>query len=292
MSRPPNAVIIGAAGRMGRALVRAGSELRDQLAITGAIASTSSDSLGRDAGELAGIARIDVPVTDDLAAALARADVVIDFSQPHATGSNLAVCRAAGKPLLIGTTGFAADLTSEFDAAAKEIPLLVAPNTSIGVTLLMELTRIAARALPADFDIEIVEAHHRMKKDAPSGTALALGKAAAEGRGAQEDAAASARARDSQSSAGAPTARGGAGGFDRTGERTPGSIGYAVIRGGDIVGDHTVLFAGTGEQVTLGHRATDRAVFARGALRAALWLARRPPGRYFMRDFMGLKTVT
>jgi 4-hydroxy-tetrahydrodipicolinate reductase len=310
MSRPLNAVIIGAAGRMGRALVRAGSELRDQLAITGAIASTSSHSLGRDAGDLAGVGRIDVPITDDLAAALARADVVIDFSQPHATGSNLAVCRAARKPLLIGTTGFAADLTSEFDAAAKEIPLLVAPNTSIGVTLLTELTRIAARALPADFDIEIVEAHHRLKKDAPSGTALALGKAAAEGRGAQEDAAASARARDSQSvtsfrsdisfsstrprdsqsSAGAPTAGGGAGGFDRTGERTPGSIGYAVIRGGDIVGDHTVLFAGTGEQVTLGHRATDRAVFARGALRAALWLARRPPGRYFMRDFIGLKT--
>jgi 4-hydroxy-tetrahydrodipicolinate reductase len=280
MSRPLNAVVIGAAGRMGRALVRAASELHDQLAITGAIASTSSDSLGRDAGELAGVGRLDVPVTDDVAAALARADVVIDFSQPHATSSNLAVCRAARKPLLIGTTGFAADLTSEFDAAAKEIPLLVAPNTSIGVTLLTELTRMAARALPPDFDIEIVEAHHRMKKDAPSGTALALGKAAREGR-SQADAAAQ---------AGASGARSGAGWFDRTGERTPGSIGYAVIRGGDIVGDHTVLFAGTGEQVTLGHRATDRAVFARGALRAALWLAGRPPGRYFMRDFIGLKT--
>jgi len=277
MPSPLNAVIIGAAGRMGRALVRAACELRDQIAISGAIASTSSDSLGRDAGELAGVGRLDIAVTDDLAAALGRADFVIDFSQPHATGSNLAVCRAARKPLLIGTTGFAADLTSELDAAAKEIPLLVAPNTSIGVTLLTELTRMAARALPADFDIEIVEAHHRMKKDAPSGTALALGKAAAEGRGAVESAA-SAR----------PHA--GSGWSDRTGERMRGDIGYAVIRGGDIVGDHTVLFAGTGEQVTLGHRATDRAVFARGALRAALWLAGRPPGRYFMRDFIGLKT--
>src|SRR5262249_27567170 len=145
-------------------------------------------SLGQDAGELAGIGAIDVRVTDDLAAALARADVVVDFSQPHATHSNLMVCRAARKPLLIGTTGFSADLTPVFDAAPAEIPLLVAPNTSIGVTVLTELTRIAAQSLPPDFDIEIVEAHHRMKKDAPSGTALALGKAAAQGRGIPESA--------------------------------------------------------------------------------------------------------
>ena len=183
MSRPLNAVIIGAAGRMGRALVRAASEIPEQLKITGAVASGTSSSLGRDAGELAGIGRLDLPIADDLAAALGRADVVIDFSQPHATHSNLAVCRAAHKPLLIGTTGFAPDLTSDFDAAAAEIPLLVAPNTSIGVTLLIELTRLAAQALPPDFDIEIIEAHHRLKKDAPSGTALALGRSAAAGRG-------------------------------------------------------------------------------------------------------------
>jgi 4-hydroxy-tetrahydrodipicolinate reductase len=157
-----------------------------------------------------------------------------------------------------------------FDAAAADIPLLIAPNTSIGVTLLLELTRMAAKALPTDFDIEIVEAHHRMKKDAPSGTALALGKAAAEGRGVEDK--------------GALT--------NRSGERRQGDIGYAVIRGGDIVGDHTVLFAGAGEQITLGHRATDRAVFARGAVRASLWLARQSPGRYNMRDFLGLKTST
>ncbi len=271
MSRPVNAVIIGAGGRMGRALIRAASELRDQLVITGAIASSTSSSLGRDAGELAGVDGLHVRVSDDLAGALARAEVAIDFSQPQATRSNLTACRAAHKPLLIGTTGFAPELHGLFDAAAAEIPLLVAPNTSVGVTLLTELTRIAAKALAVDFDIEIIEAHHRMKKDAPSGTALALGKAAAAGRGLAAPASPSS---------------------DRSGERKPGEIGYAVVRGGDIVGDHTVLLAGTGEQVTLGHRVTDRAVFARGALRAALWLAGRPPGRYFMRDFIGLKTVT
>jgi 4-hydroxy-tetrahydrodipicolinate reductase len=267
---PLNTVIIGAAGRMGRALIRAAVEIPDELRVCGAVVSTTSKSLGQDAGELAGIGRLDVRVTDDLAAALARAEIVIDFSQPHATRSNLAVCRAARKPLLIGTTGFPAELTSLFDAAAAEIPLLVAPNTSIGVTVLLELTRMAAKALPGDFDIEIVEAHHRMKKDSPSGTALALGKAAVEGRGVQD--------------AGAST--------DRSGERRQGDIGYAVIRGGDIVGDHTVLFAGTGEQITLGHRATDRAIFARGAVRASLWLARQSPGRYNMRDFLALKTST
>lgn len=268
-----NIAIVGAGGRMGRALVRAAGELPDAVRISGAVASTTSPSLGRDAGELAGVGSLDVPVTDDLAAALARADVVIDFSQPHATRSNLAVCRAARKPLLIGTTGYAPDLNAAFDEAAKDIPLLVAPNTSVGVTLLIELTRLAAKALPPGFDIEIQEAHHRMKKDAPSGTALALGRAAAIGRGLDENVVAAA-----------------AEAANRNGERREGDIGFAVVRGGDIVGDHTVLFAGAGEQVTLGHRATDRSIFARGAVRAALWLAPRAPGRYFMRDFIGLKT--
>jgi 4-hydroxy-tetrahydrodipicolinate reductase len=266
-----NAAIIGAGGRMGRALVRAAAEISDRLRISGAVASTTSTALGRDAGELAGLGRLDVRVTDDLAAALEGADVVIDFSQPHATRSNLTVCRAARKPLLIGTTGFPAELNALFDEAAREISLLVAPNTSIGVTLLQALTRIAAKALPADFDIEIVEAHHRAKKDAPSGTALALGKAAAQGRGLVET-----HPRDAT---------------PRIGERPQGEVGYAVIRGGDIVGEHTVLFAGTGEQVTLGHRATDRAIFARGAVQAASWLAGRAPGRYFMSDFLGLNSI-
>ena len=165
--RPLNTVIIGAAGRMGRALIRAAAEIPNELRVCGAVASTTSDALGKDAGELAGVGRVDVRVTDDLAAALARAEIVIDFSQPHTTRSNLMVCRAARKPLLIGTTGYPAELTSVFDEAAKEIPLLVAPNTSIGVTLLLELTRIAAKALPADFDVEIVEAHPSSSGDAP-----------------------------------------------------------------------------------------------------------------------------
>jgi 4-hydroxy-tetrahydrodipicolinate reductase len=286
-ARPLNAVIIGAGGRMGRALIRAVAEIPTEMHVCGAVVSTTSKSLGQDAGELAGIGRLDVRVTDDLAAALAYAEIVIDFSQPHATRSNLAVCRAARKPLLIGTTGFPAELASAFDEAAAEVPLLVAPNTSIGVTLLLELTRMAAKALPADFDIEIVEAHHRMKKDAPSGTALALGKAAAEGRravGVVRSDAADGGPRTQSTTDAVVT--------NRSGERHQGDIGYAVVRGGDIVGDHTVLFAGTGEQITLGHRATDRAIFARGAARAALWLARQSPGRYNMRDFLGLKTST
>jgi 4-hydroxy-tetrahydrodipicolinate reductase len=297
-ARPLNAVIIGAAGRMGRALIRAAAEIPKELRVCGAVVSTTSEALGKDAGELAGVGRVDVRVTDDLAAALARAEIVIDFSQPHTTRSNLMVCRAARKPLLIGTTGYPAELTSVFDEAAKEIPLLVAPNTSIGVTLLLELTRIAAKALPADFDVEIVEAHHRMKKDAPSGTALALGKAAAEGRGDAERAGSAGGATSMHASATdtASAAMAAAGpatiSTSRSGERRSGDIGYAVIRGGDIVGDHTVLFAGTGEQITLGHRATDRAIFARGAVRAALWLAAQPAGRYIMRDFLGLKTST
>lgn len=282
--RPLNTVIIGAAGRMGRALIRAAAEIPNDLRVCGAVASTTSDALGKDAGDLAGIGRLDVRVTDDLAAALARAEIVIDFSQPHTTRSNLMVCRAARKPLLIGTTGFPAELTSVFDEAAKEIPLLVAPNTSIGVTLLLELTRMAAKALPVDFDVEIVEAHHRMKKDAPSGTALALGNAAAEGRSDAGRAGSAAATTSTHAPAAIST--------DRSGARRQGDVGYAVIRGGDIVGDHTVLFAGTGEQVTLGHRATDRAIFARGAVRAALWLAAQPAGRYIMRDFLGLKTST
>lgn len=258
------AAIIGVSGRMGQALIRAAAE---PVKITAAVASPTSSSVGKDAGELAGIGKIGVTVTPDLAAALARADVAIDFSNAGATQTNLAACRQARKPLLIGTTGFA--LESELEAAAREIPLLVAPNTSLGMTVLIELVRQAAAALPPQFDIEIMESHHRMKKDAPSGTALALGKAAAEGRG---------QPFDNVREAGA--ARQGA------------EIGFAVVRGGDIVGEHSVLFAGLGESLTLGHRATDRAIFARGALQAAVWLQARAPGRYFMRDLFIHKSGT
>lgn len=258
------AALIGIGGRMGLALVRAASESKE-ISVAAAVASPKSAALGKDAGELAGIGRLGVTITPDLAAALAQADVAIDFSNGAATQTHLAACRKARKPLLIGTTGYPAD--TDFDAAARDIPLLVAPNTSLGVTLLIELVRQAAAALPSEFDIEIIEAHHRMKQDAPSGTALALGKAAAEGRSRPLE----------------PVRREGA-------ARQGSEIGFAVVRGGDIVGEHSVLFAGMGESLTLGHRATDRALFARGALRAAAWLEARPPGRYFMRDLFAQKS--
>jgi 4-hydroxy-tetrahydrodipicolinate reductase len=256
------AAIIGISGRMGLALVRAASESRE-ISVVSAVASPQSAALSKDAGELAGVGRLGVHVTSDLLAALAQADVAIDFSNGAATQGNLAACLRARKPLLVGTTGYPADT----DGAATEIPILVAPNTSLGVTLLIELVRQAAAALPEQFDIEIIEAHHWMKKDAPSGTALALGKAAAEGRRQPLE----------------PSRRDGA-------PRQAGEIGFAVVRGGDIVGEHSVLFAGIGESLTLSHRATDRALFARGALRAAAWLQSRAPGRYFMRDLFTHKS--
>lgn len=258
------AAIIGISGRMGLALVRAASESRE-ISVVSAVASPQSAALSKDAGELAGVGRLGVHVTSDLLAALAQADVAIDFSNGAATQGNLAACLRARKPLLVGTTGYPAD--TDFDGAATEIPILVAPNTSLGVTLLIELVRQAAAALPEQFDIEIIEAHHWMKKDAPSGTALALGKAAAEGRRQPLE----------------PSRRDGA-------PRQAGEIGFAVVRGGDIVGEHSVLFAGIGESLTLSHRATDRALFARGALRAAAWLQSRAPGRYFMRDLFTHKS--
>ncbi|MGH8268820.1 MAG: 4-hydroxy-tetrahydrodipicolinate reductase [Steroidobacteraceae bacterium] len=262
------AVLIGVSGRMGHAIVRAAGEF-PALRITAAVASDGSVSLGRDAGVLAGGEPLGLQVTSDLAAALPAADVVIDFSQPQATRANLAACRAARKPLLIGTTGFASEVSeAELDGAARDIPLLIAPNTSLGVALLTELVRRAARTLPAEFDIEIIEAHHRMKRDAPSGTALALARAAGEGRGRTPE--------ESVPAASGP----------RIGPRREGEIGLAVLRGGDIVGEHTVLFAGPGEELRLSHRAADRAIFARGAIRAALWLAAQPPGRYGMSNIV------
>ena len=263
-SQQTRVLVIGASGRMGRALVRMAAE-RAEVRISGCVVREGAAELGRDAGDLAGIGRIDVPLRTDLPVALAECDVAVDFSQPSVTAANLAACVAAGKPLLIGTTGLPLQLGEDIERAARHIALLVAPNTSLGVTVLLELVKRAAQALPADFDIEIVEAHHRMKKDAPSGTALALGRAAASGRG--QDFAQVAVT-------------------DRNGARRSGDIGFAVVRGGDIVGDHNVIFAGTGEQVQLLHRATDRNVFARGALTAAQWLHSQAPGQYHMRDII------
>jgi 4-hydroxy-tetrahydrodipicolinate reductase len=257
---PVCAVLIGASGRMGRAILGVAGEF-PHLAFVAAIASKDSAALGRDSGAVAGAAPNHVPLTSDLGAVLKRAHVVVDFSGAAATRANLTACRAARKPLLIGTTGYGAELESDFAAAAAEIPLLIAPNTSLGVTLLLELARAAAGALPA-FRPGITETHHREKRDAPSGTALALAAAVRVGR--------------QSSGAGAAQAE----------------IPIASRREGEVVGEHAVQFAGPGEELVLAHRATDRATFARGALAAALWLAPQPAGRYAMRDLLYGKTVT
>lgn len=258
-------VIIGAAGRMGRAVLRAALE-RSDVQITAGVVSPQSAHLGRDLGEIAGAGALGVAASDDVSDALTHCDAAIDFSLPAVTATNLAACVASGKPLVIGTTGLTADLYHELGRAARHIALLVAPNTSLGLALLLETARQCARALPLEFDAEVLEAHHRHKRDAPSGTALALGEAIAEARGVPFQ---------------PPGAPGHA-----PGPRREGEIGFAVLRGGDLVGEHTVIFSGPGEQLTFGHRVTDRAVFARGALEAALWLAKRPPGRYTMRDVL------
>ena len=273
-------LLVGASGRMGLAITRAAAESR-QLRIVAAI-DRPDDGVrppvqGRDLGTLAGLAPLGVAVGADLDAALAGAaggetpDVMIDFSSPAATAANLAACARAHVAALVGTTGLGADAEAAAQSAAARVPVLIAANTSVGVTLLAELVRAAARALPAEFDIEILDAHHRAKVDAPSGTALALGRAAADGRGIDHDAAR------------LP--------IDRNGPRREGGIGYSVVRAGDIVGEHEVVFAAAGERVVLGHIATDRSLFARGALRAADWLAIQPPGRYSMVDFLGIKTI-
>jgi 4-hydroxy-tetrahydrodipicolinate reductase len=245
-------VLIGVTGRMGQAVLRAATAF-PLLTISAAIAAPGSTALGRDAGELAGLAALGLRVSGDLSAALAHAQVAIDFSTAGAAQANLAACRAARVPLVLCATGYAPDLEADFTAAAREIPLLIAPNTSVAVTLMAELVRLAARALPAGFKIDIRDIHHRAKRDAPSGTALALGAAAREGQSTRE-------------------------------------IAFESVREGDVVGEHVVRFSGPGEEVSLTHRASDRAIYARGALAAALWLAHQPAGRYGMRDVLGLKT--
>lgn len=264
--------LIGATGRMGTAIVRAG--VADQSAkVVAAVASAGSKSAGRDAGEVAGVTPLGVRVLEELPADLAGAQVAIDFSRPDLSLRALNACRAARVPIVIGTTGHDSDFAASVDAAARDIAVLVAANTSIGVAVAQELVRIAAQALPADYDIEVVEAHHKHKVDAPSGTALALAHSAAQGRGL-----------DPQSDL--------VSGRSGQGARKEGEIGIASIRAGDIVGSHTVWFAGTGERLTVTHEATDRAIFARGAIRAATWLASQKPGRYSMANVLGLKTTT
>src|SRR5690606_17359214 len=256
--------IIGATGRMGVELIRA-VHAADHAQLAAAIARPGHGAIGGDAALLAGLPPVGVPVSGDLAA-LRGVDVAVDFSRAAAVAASAEACIAAGVALMVGTTGLDADGHRRLDRAALHIPVLLAPNTSLALNVLLELVQRAARALPAGYDIEICETHHRHKVDAPSGTALALGQAAANGRGVQLD--------------DPPVLSGSA-----PGPRGQG-IGFAVMRGGDVVGEHDGRFLGPGEQLRLGHVATDRAVFARGAIAASLWLARQPPGRYRMADFL------
>ncbi|MBZ9920966.1 4-hydroxy-tetrahydrodipicolinate reductase [Mesorhizobium sp. BR1-1-12] len=263
-------VVVGAAGRMGQTLIRA-IHTMPGARVAGAIERQGSPYLGKDAGELAGIGIINVPISDDPLPAFAGADGVLDFTAPAATVEFAGYAAQARIVHVIGTTGCSADDDARIAAAARHATIVKSGNMSLGVNLLAVLVEQAARALDAgDFDIEILEMHHRHKVDAPSGTALLLGEAAAAGRGitlAGNDV----RVRDGH-----------------TGVRKPGSIGFATLRGGSVVGDHSVILAGTGERITLAHHAEDRTIFARGAVKAALWAHGRKPGLYSMRDVLGL----
>mgnify|MGYP000450313954 CR=1 FL=1 len=261
--------VMGASGRMGRMLI---DTVRENPAahLAGVTERTGHDWIGRDLGDCLGAAAMGVTVSDDPLEVIAHAHAVIDFTAPAATVEHAALAAQARCTHVIGTTGLSEDDLAKIAAAARHAVIVRAGNMSLGVNLLVQVTRQVAAALDADFDIEVVESHHRHKVDAPSGTALMLGEAAAEGRGVRLDDVAD-RARDGM-----------------TGERARGAIGFHAIRGGDIVGEHDVIFAGEGERIVLRHVASDRRLFARGAVKAALWGQDRKPGEYDMLDVLGL----
>ena len=260
--------VVGCAGRMGVALLKqiAGTE---GCAIAGGTERPGSDAIGRDVGEVAGLGALGLEVGDDAAALIAGADAILDFTAPAATVAHAALCADAGTVHIIGTTGMADEHNAAIAEAATRTCVMQAGNMSVGVNLMVELTRRVAATLDADWDVEVVEMHHRHKVDAPSGTALMLGRAAAQGRGIDHDASA-VRGRDGI-----------------TGARRRGDIGYASLRGGNVVGDHSVIFAADNERFELSHKASDRALFARGAVTAALWARHRAPGHYNMADVLG-----
>lgn len=261
--------IVGCAGRMGRMLVQMVLET-DGLTLAGGTEPAGSDALGQDLGALVGFADIGITVTDDAAALFAVADVVIDFTIPEATVQHARLAVAHNTAMVIGTTGLAPDQQAVLADAAQHVAIVQAANMSVGVTVLESLVQRLAGVLDEDTDIEIVEMHHGAKIDAPSGTALTLGKAAAVGRDVSLD------------EAGVFTRHG------RTGARARGTIGFAALRGGDVVGDHTVIFASQGERIELTHKASSRTIFAKGAVRAARWVLTQPPGLYSMHDVLGL----
>ncbi len=269
MTHKPGIVVTGASGRMGQMLIRTIAE-SDRAQLVGAVEREGHAWVGQDVGAAMGGPELGLTVTDDPLTAFAQAQAVIDFTAPEATLAFANLAAQARLVHVIGTTGFSADQIARLDPAARHAVIIRAGNMSLGVNLLTRLTEKVAAALGTDFDIEIIEAHHRHKVDAPSGTALMLGEAAARGRGISLSEM-SDRGRDGI-----------------TGARQPGHIGFSAIRGGDIIGEHDVLFAAPGERIVLRHAATDRAVFARGALTAALWGQDKAPGAYDMMDVLGL----
>ncbi|MFO1300880.1 MAG: 4-hydroxy-tetrahydrodipicolinate reductase [Burkholderiaceae bacterium] len=261
--------IAGASGRMGRMLVEAVLEAPDAQ-LVGALDVAGSASIGRDAGDFLGRAT-GVAITDDVDAGIADAQFLIDFTRPAGTLAHLRACATRGAAMVIGTTGFDDEGRRAIAAAAERVPIVFAPNMSVGVNVTLKLLELAAKSLHEGYDIEIIEAHHRHKVDAPSGTALKMGEvvAAALGRDLKKV---------------AVYGREGV-----TGERDPSTIGFATVRGGDIVGDHTVLFAGIGERIEITHRSASRVTYAHGALRACRFLSERANGLYDMQDVLGLK---
>jgi 4-hydroxy-tetrahydrodipicolinate reductase len=267
-SAPIRVAVMGAAGRMGRELVRAAHAAG--CTVAGGIERPGAVDLGADVGVVAGLPALGVAITDDPLEVIVRADAVLDFTTPDATVDVAGLAANARIVHVIGTTGFTPAHEAAIAAAGRHAVIVKAGNMSLGVNLLTAITREVASALDADFDIEIVEMHHRHKVDAPSGTALMLGQAAAEGRGV-DLAATGVRARDGH-----------------TGARRRGDIGFQSLRGGTVVGDHTVIFAGEGERIELSHIAADRSIFARGAVKAALWGQGRKPGVHSMLDVLGI----
>lgn len=262
--------IVGASGRMGRMLIEA--TLKDERArLVAAFDLPGSPALGRDAAELAGLPASGVLVSDDVAAGLQNCDCLIDFTRPEGTLAHLALCERLGVAMVIGTTGMDADGKARIAQAAERIPVVFAPNMAVGVNLVFKLLDMAARVLASGYDVEIVEAHHRMKVDAPSGTALRMGEVVAEALGRDlADCAVYGRE-------------------GHTGERDGQTIGFATVRGGDIVGDHTVMFCGMGERVEISHKAGSRMPYALGSLRAAHFLAGHQRGLFDMQDVLGLR---
>jgi len=264
--------VVGASGRMGLCLIKA-TELAKNVQLNVAVSRVGSASIGRDVGEIVGIGKLDIKVLDNLSTALNQFDVLIDFTRPEPSMHYIELCRQAGKQIVIGTTGYSEEQKALIAEAAKEIAIVLAPNMSVGVNLSLKLLEMTAKVMGDYTDIEIIEAHHRHKVDAPSGTALRMGEVIADSLGRElKDCAIYGREGD-------------------IGERDRKTIGFSTIRAGDIVGEHTVMFADEGERMEITHKATSRMTFAKGAVRAAVWLQAQQKGLYDMQDVLGLKSM-